>query len=137
MELVNGTQGNELQIDSASWDRRKYSEVAFKLQMEDDSSAFTIAPSKHPRSTRKMVAPRRSSRISECGCSHAQRTPFTKALTFRGRKICLAKTPSASISTSWSMLVLMTRLRNPLRYNHTLSLSKNRFVEVVGLPPVK
>ena len=47
VEVVNGTQGNELRIDSAGRDRRKYSLVAFKLQMEDDSFAFTVAPPKH------------------------------------------------------------------------------------------
>ena len=47
VEGADGTQGKELLIDSAGRDRRKYSQVAFKMQMEDDSSAFTVAPSKH------------------------------------------------------------------------------------------
>ena len=47
VEGADGTQGKELLIDSAGRDRRNYSQVAFKLQMVEDSSAFTVAPSKH------------------------------------------------------------------------------------------
>ena len=125
-----------LLIEFADPDRRKEIEVAFKLQIEDDSSTFMVLPSKHLSAHQKDGCSGRTCIISKCSCLITQTTPSTEALTFRERMICHARFPSAPMSISRFRVTLMTRLRTPLRYRPTPSPCKNTLVKVVGMLPI-